>query len=143
MMSAESPVFTAKDRARIRLQFMNRFGSATSIHECFWLRRWASGPRKGEPKIPPVVQSMIERGLVRIVDDGRGLPLVRFTYAGLRALAEMGNDARSFQPPERYSSLLAEIGSLRRFSGEMTGSPAFWEQTGPRAIGIIVHDGIS
>ena len=58
-MSAESPTFTKRDRDLIRMEFMDRFGSAVSIHEGFWLRRWATGPRKGEPKIPPVVQSML------------------------------------------------------------------------------------
>src|SRR3954470_2544900 len=111
-MSAEPPTFTRKDRDLIRLEFMDRFGSAVSIHEGFWLRRWATGPRKGEPKIPPTVQSMIERGLVRVVDDDRGLPRVLLTEGGLRALVEMAGDPRAFRPPERYSNLLAEIEEL-------------------------------
>src|SRR5690349_3578406 len=115
-MSAESPTFTKKDRDLIRLEFMDRFGSAVSIHEGFWLRRWATGPRKGEPKIPPVVQSMIERDLVRVVEDGERLPRVHLTDAGLRALVEMADDLRAFQPPERYSHLLAEIAELRSSS---------------------------
>jgi len=32
---------------------------------------------------------------------------------GSPAHAEMADDARAFQPPERYSSLLAEIDKLR------------------------------
>ena len=79
----------------------------------FWLRLWATGPRKGQPKIRPAVQGMLDRGLVRVVEDGRGLPRAVFTDAGLRALVEMADDARAFQPPERYSSLLAEIDKLR------------------------------
>ena len=113
-MSAESPVFTAKDRKLIRLEFRDRLGSAASIHEGFWLRRWATGPNKGHAKIPAGVQSLIARGLVRIVvgEDGKR-PRARFTAAGLGALVEMTGDPRVFRPPERYSHLLAEIGKLR------------------------------
>jgi hypothetical protein len=52
-MSAESPIFTKQDRDLIRLEYMDRFGSAVFIHEGFSLRRWATGPPKGELKIPP------------------------------------------------------------------------------------------
>src|SRR4051795_445284 len=92
IMSADTPTFTKQDRDLIRLEYMDRFGSAVSIHEGFWLRRWATGWRKGEPKIRPAVQSMIDRGLVRVVEDGRGLPRAVFTDAGLRALVEMADD---------------------------------------------------
>ena len=113
-MSAESPVFTAKDRKLIRLEFRDRLGSAASIHEGFWLRRWATGSNKGHAKIPAGVQSLIARGLVRIVvgEDGKR-PRARFTDAGFRALVEMADDARAFQPRERYSHLLTEIAGLR------------------------------
>src|SRR5690349_17294672 len=113
VMSAEPPIFTKPDRKLIRLEFMDRFGSAASIHEGFWLRRWATGPRKGQPKIPAAVQSLIDRGLVEIVEEDARLPRVVFTDEGLRALVEMADDARAFRPPERYTSLLAEIGELR------------------------------
>src|SRR3954469_1959528 len=112
-MSAESPTFTKQDRDLIRLEYMDRGGEAVSIHEGFWLRRWATGPNKGQPKVPAVVGSMLEHGLVVIMDDGRGLPRVLFTNAGLRALVGMADDPRVFQPPERYSHLLAEITKLR------------------------------
>jgi hypothetical protein len=38
---------------------------------------------------------------------------VHFTDTGLQALLAMANDPRAFQPPERYSHLLAEIAELR------------------------------
>src|SRR4051812_46093269 len=82
VMSAESPAFTKQDRDLIRLEYMDRFGSAVSIHEGFSLRRRATGPNKGEPKVPGVVGSMLERGLVVIVDDDRGPPWILFTDAG-------------------------------------------------------------
>jgi hypothetical protein len=111
--STDTSSFTKKDRDLIRMEFMDRFGSATSIHEGFWLKRWATGPNKGQPKIPPAVQSMSDRGLVRIVEDGDRLPRVLLTEGGLRALVEMADDARAFQPRERYSHVLAEIEELR------------------------------
>src|SRR3954465_11794936 len=101
VMSAESPTFTRKDRDLIRLEYMDRFGSAASIHEGFWLRRWATGPHKGQPKVPAAIGSMLERGLVMVIDDGDRLPRVCFTDAGLKALLAMADDARAFQPPER------------------------------------------
>src|SRR3954451_23846850 len=102
-LSADTPTFTKKDRDLIRLEFMDRFGSAASIHEGFWLRLWATGPRKGQPKIPTAVQSLIDRGLVEIVEEDARLPRAVFTDEGLQALVEMADDARAFRPPERYS----------------------------------------
>src|SRR5690349_15390123 len=111
--SSDTPTFTRKDRDVIRLFFIDLPGAAVSIHDGFWLRRWASGVNKGQPKIQPAVQSMIARGLVTVVDDGARLPRALFTDAGFRALVEMANDAQAFRPPERYSHLLAEIAELR------------------------------
>ena len=112
-MNSDTPVFTKQDRDLIRLEYMDRFGSAVSIHEGFWLRLWATGPSKGQPKIPAAVRSMLDRGLVRVVEDGRSLPRVVFTDAGLRALVEMADDARAFRPAGRYTSILVEIAKLR------------------------------
>ena len=69
---------------------------------------------RGHAKIPAVVQTLIARGLVRIVqgEDGKR-PRAQFTDAGFRALVEMADDARAFQPRERYSHLLTEIAELR------------------------------
>src|SRR5690349_1722465 len=70
--SAEFPTFTGKDRDLIRQEFMDHSGSATSIHNGFRIRRWVAGPNKGQPKVPVTVGSMLERGLVMIVDPGTG-----------------------------------------------------------------------
>src|SRR4051812_8227205 len=101
MKNVDFSTFTKKDRDVVRLEFMDRFGSAASIHEGFWLRRWVTGPHKGQPKVPAAVGSMLERGLVTIVDNGNWLPRVCFTDAGLLALLAMADDPRAFQPPER------------------------------------------
>ena len=111
--TADASTFTKKDRDAIRLEFMDRFGSAVSINEGFWLRLWKSGPLKGQPKIPAAVQSLIARDLVRIVEEEDRPPRARFTQDGFRALVAMADDPRAFQPPERYSHLLAEIEDLR------------------------------
>jgi hypothetical protein len=54
--------FTPKDRELIRMEFMDRFGSAVSIHEGFWIKRWSTGPRKGQPKISPTLGSRHRTG---------------------------------------------------------------------------------
>ena len=112
-MNADTPTFTKKDRDVVRAELMDRFGSATSIYNGFWLRRGAPGIHKGQPKTPAAVESMIDRGLVRVVDARHGAPRVCFTDAGLKALAAMADDPRAFQPSGRYSYLLAEIETLR------------------------------
>jgi hypothetical protein len=113
-MRSETALFTKKDRDLIRLEFMQRFGSATSIHEGMLVKRWKSGPLMEQPKVSAGVQSLIDRGLVTLVDDGSSFPRARFTEAGLRALVVMADDPRAFQPPDRYVSLLAEIAEVRR-----------------------------
>src|SRR3954462_14916945 len=113
-MSSETVIFTKKDRDLMRLEFMQRFGSATSIHEGMLVRRWKSGPLKHQPKVSAGMQSLIDRGLATLVDDGSSFPRARFTEAGLRALIAMADDPRAFQSPDRYACLLPEIGAARR-----------------------------
>jgi hypothetical protein len=109
----DTPAFTPKDRDLIRMEFMDRFGSATSIHDGFWIKRWSTGPRKGQPKISPTLAALIDRDLVRLVEAESGMPRACFTEAGLRALIALADDRRAFQPPQRYAHLLAEIAALR------------------------------
>jgi len=114
--NSDAPAFTGKDRDLLRMAFMDRFGSAVSIHEGFWVKRWSTGPRKGQPKISPTLASLIERDLLRVVEAGDGMPRAGFTEVGLRALIALADDRRAFQPPQRYSHLLAEITALRQTS---------------------------
>jgi hypothetical protein len=114
--NTDAPAFTGKDRDLLRMEFMDRFGSAVSIHEGFWVKRWSTGSRKGQPKISPTLASLIDRDLLRIVEAESGMPRACFTDAGLRALIALAEDRRAFQPPERYSHLLAEIAALRQTS---------------------------
>ena len=100
--------FTAKERDFIRTRFMISWGRAPSLREGFVLHRWAGGPHKGQPKLRAPVRSMLERGLVEIVEPEGRLPLARFTAAGLDALRRMSRDRR-FLPPDEYGHLLEEL----------------------------------
>jgi hypothetical protein len=74
----------------------------------------STGPHKGQLKISPTLQSLTDRDLLRVVEAESGMPRACFTEAGLRALIALAEDRRAFQPPERYSHLLAEIAALRQ-----------------------------
>src|SRR3954453_21319620 len=117
VMSAESSTFTKKDRAEIRLELMDRFWSTTSVHDGFRLRRWATGPKNGQPKIPAGVQSMIGRGFLVVVDAGDGRPRACCPDAGFQALVAMADDPNAFpqaaRSTRRYTILLEEIAKLR------------------------------
>ena len=47
------------------------FGTLPSVAEGFQLRTWRGGPLAGQPKVPPPVRTMVERGLVEIRIDTR------------------------------------------------------------------------
>lgn len=106
-----SEVFTPAERALIRSEFMDRYGEALSVREGIWLRRWVGGPDAGKPKIKSVVQSLLDRGLVEIVDPGRGIPKARFTAAGIDALRAMAANRKQL-PPEEYRHLIEELQQL-------------------------------
>jgi hypothetical protein len=42
------------------------FAAFPTLKDGLFLRTWRGGPKRGEPKIPPAVQSMLARGLVEI-----------------------------------------------------------------------------
>ena len=56
--------FSAAERELIRHEMGLRFGQYPSLADGLFLRTWRAGPSKGEPKIPPAVRSLLERGLV-------------------------------------------------------------------------------
>ena len=63
---------------------------------------------RGEPKIPPAVHSLLERGLVE-VRPGRSGPRAFFTEAGLTALQLLLRDRRAMDPA-RFAHLRRELG---------------------------------
>ena len=101
---------TPRERALIRNEFMVRFGQAPRLESGILVKRWATGPNKGQPKPGTVIQGMLDRGLLELRDDGSHWLRARFTEAGLAALRHMAEDARAL-PPSEYQHVLDELGS--------------------------------
>lgn len=62
-----------------------RGGWAASLADGIFLRTWRGGPQKNQPKIPPAVRTMMDRGLVEIrsTDRARSSPRPGFrSFAG-------------------------------------------------------------
>ncbi len=100
--------FTAPERELIRREMGMRFGQPPSLADGLFLRTWRGGERKGEPKIPPAVLSMLERGLVELRPGPIG-PRAVFTEAGLEALLRLLRDRRAMDPA-RFAHLRRELG---------------------------------
>ena len=64
----DDPDFDTKERDLVRREPLQRMSSARSIHDGVLLRCWSTGERKGQPKVPTAVQSMLDRGLVVLED---------------------------------------------------------------------------
>lgn len=107
-MSDPPILFTPPERELIRREFMVRWNAARPLADGIGLKRWVTGPNKGQVKMPVVVRSMQERGLVRIADDGGAFPAAHFTEAGWRALRAMADDPRQLDP-QQYSHIQAEL----------------------------------
>jgi hypothetical protein len=100
--------FTAAERDLIRREMGVRFGQHPSLADGLFLRTWRGGPNKGEPKLPPAVRSMLERGLVEVGPGPIG-PRAMFTGAGLEALRRLLRDRRAMDPA-RFAHLRRELG---------------------------------
>ena len=100
--------FTAPERDLLRRELCRHFGQDPAIADGVFLRTWRAGERKGQPKIPPAVQSMLERGLVEVRVGQRG-PRAFLTDAGLAALRQLVLDRRAMDPA-RFGHLRAELG---------------------------------
>ena len=101
--------FTAAERHLIRAEFRARSGQTYPLDDGIWLHRWAAGPHQGQPKLSrTAIRTLLERGLIEIVDPPGRLPFARFTRAGLNALRHLARDRRSL-PPDQYAHLLAEL----------------------------------
>lgn len=109
----EDPVsdttLTPRERALIRNEFMVRFAQAPRLETGILVKRWATGPNKGQPKPGAVIQGMLDRGLLELRDDGAHWLRARFTEAGLAALRHMAEDPRAL-PPGDYQHVLDELG---------------------------------
>src|SRR3712207_9326620 len=91
--------FTAPERELIRREVGLHFGQYPRLADGLFLRTWRGGPQKGEPKLPPAVRTMLERGLVEL-RTGRGGPRAVFTAAGLAALRRLLLDRRAMDPAQ-------------------------------------------
>jgi hypothetical protein len=100
--------FKAQERDLIRREFCRHFGQDPSIAAGIFLRTWRGGERKGQPKIPPAVQTMLDRGLVEIRSSLLG-PRAFFTEAGLQELRALLQNRRALDP-ERFAHLRRELG---------------------------------
>jgi hypothetical protein len=99
---------TAAERELIRREMGLRFGQHPRLADGLFLRTWRGGPHKGEPKLPPAVRSMLERGLVELRPGPIG-PRAVFTEAGVEALRRLLRDRRAMDPA-RFAHLRRELG---------------------------------
>jgi len=88
---------------------MPRFGQDPDLANGLFLRTWGDGPQKGQPKIPKVIQTMLDRGLVEIRPNGIGRPAACFTETGLEGLRQLLQNSRAMDH-ERYGYLRRELG---------------------------------
>jgi hypothetical protein len=100
--------FTPAEREFIRRAFGQHFGSFPRIAEGVFLRTWRSGPQLGEPKLPPAVKTMLERGLVEVRPDGR-LFRAHFTVAGVDPLRQLAANRR-YLDRVQYAHIRRELG---------------------------------
>jgi hypothetical protein len=110
-MSRSEPTicsFTARERALIRHEMGQHFGEYPRLADGIILRTWRTGERKGQPKIPPAIESMMARGLVAIRQESRW-PVAFFTEVGLRELRLLVLDRRAMDPA-RFAHLRRELG---------------------------------
>jgi hypothetical protein len=106
--TTEASPFTARERDFIRREMGLRFGQYPSLADGVFLRSWHSGPQKGQARLPAAVQSLLERGLVKIEPSAPGWRAL-FTEAGLQALRQLAQDRRALDPAQ-YPRLRAELG---------------------------------
>jgi hypothetical protein len=99
--------FTTSERELIRREMGQRFGSVPCLADGIWLRTWRTGERKGQPKIPPALQTMMERGLLEIRKAPRGFHAF-FTEAGIAELRLLFCDRRAMDPI-RFAHLRREL----------------------------------
>lgn len=100
--------FTPAERSFIRQELGAAFGAFPSLAAGIRLVTWTSGPRRGEPKISPVLAGLIERGLMDMPAEDLGRR-VYFTETGLLALRRLYEDGR-YLDPDRFGHLREELG---------------------------------
>ena len=108
---ADPGLFTAAERDLIRRELCVRFGQAPQVADGIHLRIWRGGPQAGQPRIPKVVQGLVERGLMHIGPEVvMGSRRALFTPLGLDALRHMLQDRRALNP-DQFAHLHEELGT--------------------------------
>ena len=109
----DSCPFDAREREYIRRELDIFFGTLPSVAEGFQLRTWRTGPHAGNPKVPPALRSMVDRGLMEI-RTGTGLFACRafFTETGVAALRRLIMDRR-YMNFQKFAHVRAELGFER------------------------------
>jgi hypothetical protein len=100
--------FTPPERAYIRRELGPFFSTLPSVAAGFQLRTWRGGPLAGQPKVPPPLRTMIERGLM-VVRTNTYLPRACFSETGLAALRLFAQDCR-LMDPRKFAHVRAELG---------------------------------
>src|SRR3954451_24427786 len=102
--------FTAPERDLIRRELSVHFSTHPSVADGIFLRTWRAGPQAGQPKLPPAVRSMLERGLIEVRWDAQHrLPCAVFTAAGLAELRQLAENRRALDPV-RFAHIRRELG---------------------------------
>src|SRR5215472_2094292 len=100
--------FDAREREFLRREFGVHFGQPSYLADGILLRTWRSGPEKDQPKLPPAVRSMLDRGLVEVRSGPRGVRGF-FTEAGVAAMRQLAADRRLMNP-KTFAHLRLELG---------------------------------
>jgi hypothetical protein len=99
---------TPGERDYIRRELGRYFTTLPSVAEGFQLKIWRTGPKAGQPKLPPAAKSLVELGLMRLDADQRP-PRLFFTDAGFATLRTMMADQR-LADPEKFAHVRRELG---------------------------------
>ena len=121
-MASPAAPFTAPERDLLRRELCRHFGEDPLVADGIFLRIWRGGERRGQPKIPPTVQTMLERSLLELRSTERG-PRAFFTEAGMAALRQLVLDRRAMDP-ERFAHLRIELGLERYLTRRPDGCAA-------------------
>ena len=92
----------------IRRELDQFFSTLPTVAEGFQLKTWRTGPKHGQPKLPPAAESLMERGLMRL-DATLWPPRIFFTEPGLAALRAMMADRRLANPGD-FAHVRQELG---------------------------------
>ncbi len=100
--------FTPAERDYIRRELDMFFSTFPTVAEGFQLKMWRGGAQAGQPKVPPVAKSLLERGLMRLDTTSR-IPRLFFTDHGMDALRVMMADRR-LANPQKFAHIRQELG---------------------------------